>query len=233
MLWVLQVMRCVLLCTQKAVEGGLCLLEVLEVMRRVLLCMLRAVEGELCLLDVLEAKRCMPLGMLETLEVPEVMRRVLLCMLEAVEGELCLLDVLEVMRCVRLCMLETVEGELCLLEELEVLEMPGGAGLRAILYNTRGCGGWALLLEAPKVPEVMRCVLLYAGRVGVAGDAGGDTPRGCGGWALLAGGAGVDALCATGIIRGCGEKVQFRGFEISIVAIFSSQSSTHTCEDFS
>jgi len=82
MLWVLQVMRCVLLRTQKAVEGGLCLLEVLQVMRRVLLCMLRAVEGELCLLDVLEAKRCMPLCMLETLEVPEVIRRVLLCMLE-------------------------------------------------------------------------------------------------------------------------------------------------------
>jgi len=110
--------------------------------------------------------------------------------LEAVERELYLLELLcmlEAMRCVLLCVLEAVEGDsvcwtcwrvwrrcaLCYsLDVLGVLEMPGGAVLRAILYNTRGCGGWA----------------------------------------LLAGGAGVDALCATGIIRGCGEKVQFSRF---------------------
>ena len=44
-----EVIRCVVLCMLKAVEGRLCMLEVI---RRVL-CMLEAVEGGLCLLEVL------------------------------------------------------------------------------------------------------------------------------------------------------------------------------------
>ena len=40
------------------------------------------------------------------------------------------------------------------------------------------------------------------------------------------GGAGGDALCATLYAEGCGGWVQFRRFEISIVAIFSLQFAT-------
>ena len=43
---------------------------------------------------------------------------------------------------------------------------------------------------------------------------------------LFAGGAGVDALCATPYAGGSGEWTQFRGFEISIVTVFSLQSTT-------
>ena len=66
-------------------------------------------------------------------------------------------------------------------------------------------------------------------------DAGGDAlcatlyAGGCGGWAQFARGvrgaegAGGDAQCTTLYAEGCGGWAQFRGFEISIVAIFSLQ----------
>ena len=52
----------------EAVEGGFCLtdvLYVLDVMRLVLLCTPDAVEGEFCLPEVPEMMRCMLLHMLE------------------------------------------------------------------------------------------------------------------------------------------------------------------------
>ena len=78
-----------MLCMLEAVEGKIGLLEVLgvlyvpEVMRCILLCTLEAVEEERCLLKVLEI-----LEILEVVEVPDVPRCVLLCMLEAVESGL-------------------------------------------------------------------------------------------------------------------------------------------------
>ena len=113
-------------------------------------------------------------------------------MLGVVEGGLCSLDAPEAMHCALLCMLEAVEGGLYLLEVLEVLEMP------EMMRCVQLC-----MLE---VPEVMRCVIavcwrlsrvvLFAGGVGGAGDAGDDamcaTMYGGG-----AGSAGGDALCAT------------------------------------
>ena len=64
-----EVMRCVLLCTLEAVEGGLCSLEVLE-----MLTMLEVPEVMRCVL------RCM-------LEVPELMRCVLRCIAGGCGGD--------------------------------------------------------------------------------------------------------------------------------------------------
>jgi len=97
--------------------------------------------------------------------------------------------------------------------------------------------GGLLLLE---VIEVMRRVLPVRWRPWtVSSVAGGaevdalcaalDTER-RGGWALFAGGAGGDALCATLYAEGCAGWAQFRGFEISIMAVFSLQSATPSPE---
>ncbi len=121
-------------------------LEVSEVMRRVLLCILKAVEGGFYVLEALEVPEVMRRVLLCTLEAVELssvcgrcLRRcaVLLCILEA-------------MRCATLysggdALCATLYSGGCgeLLSSLEVSEIFGGAGgdtLCAALY-VGGCGG--------------------------------------------------------------------------------------------
>ena len=66
--------------------------------------------------------------------------------------------------------------------------------------------GRLYLLKVLDVPKVMRCVLLEV--------------------LDMFGGAGDDAPCAALFAGGSGGWAQFRGFEISIVSVFSSQSAT-------
>jgi len=118
-------------------------------------------------------------------------------------------------------MLEAVEGELCLLEVFEVVEVmscaalytgdaEGAEAMRCVLLcMLEAVDGGLCLLEVPEamrrvllcMPEVMRRVLLCV----------------------------LEAIRCMLLCRcagGCGGCAQLRGFEISIVEIFSLQSAT-------